>query len=479
MSSLQATHFPPKSLATMNRFHPANFSLHNQDLTDIMFLIGESDNHTARAIYDVAYAGHIHSLDEKQLDETRRYHYLSFPKKEESPFLSDAPLFESLPNIHQIKYALRTDFQKIDKGAVDDDEMTDIEDADVDMDDAKDPNADIEMIDDPDTEDSFDEIPDTKKSHYYFEPSLGSSMHDARAARELLRNIDNPAYRQPGSILEMYSATLDSIPSKRASLNAEGMLYRTRLEFDVSPAEDFSGIVYHEDYYMSTLLTGQKIWIVYPPLYGNRGKVLRNYEEVVACKAPLDAFTRLEHGIAIIQGPGQTVAIPPLWMFTQFCTQTSTSCAYKIETARQLHKRFKDGNAKLFMALTKIWPPYEEQQQAELLRYVTNLVGYLDRILTDSIRGFNTTSVIIDICRDYAGLFRSFARVLAVVQDKVQARQIEQDFLQTWLKFLEKKFKKKPECRICHMPAADLPVDCSTIARLERHFVEVHCAGDQ
>jgi hypothetical protein len=463
----------------MNRFQPTNLALHNQDLIDVMALVDDSRNPVAQAIYQVAYAGHIHSLDEKQLEETRKNRSIAFPKKEESPFLGNTPLFESLPNVYQIKHALLTDFQIIDNEAFADDEMTDIEDADVDMADTENSNADVQMTDGIYGEGSFEEVADAKESHYYFEPSLGSSKQDARAARELLNNIDNRAYRRPGSILEMYSATLDAIPSNKASFKAEGTLHRTRLEVDVSPADDFSGIIYHEDYYMSTLLTGQKIWIAYPPLFGNRGKVLKNYEEVVAGNAPLDTFTCLEHGIAIIQQPGQTVAIPPLWMFTQFCTETSTSCTYKIETAQQLHKRFRDGNAKLFVALTKIWPPHEVQQQAELLRYVTNLVDYLDRILTDSMKGFNTTNVIIDICRDYTAIFRSFARVLAAVQDKVQVRRIEHEFLQTWVNFLEKKFKKKQECRICHMSAAHLPVDSSATARLKRHFVDVHCNGDQ
>ena len=462
----------------MDRFRPTNLALHNQDLVDIMALVDGSTDPVAQAIYKVAHAGHIHSLDEKQLEETRRSGFVALPKKEESPFLSDKPLFDSLSDVDQVKHALLTDFQKIHNGIFDDN-MTDIEDADLDMADAEAPGADIPMTDGIDDEDAFNEAADVKKGDYYFEPSIGSTKQDARAAWGLLKNIDNPAYRQPGSILEMYSATIDSIPSNKFSLKAEGVLYHTRLEVDVSPAEDFSGIIYHEDYYMSTLLTGQKIWIAYPPLFGNRGKVLRNYEEVVASDAPLDTFTCLEHGIAIIQQPGQTVAIPSLWMFTQFCTETSTSCTYKIETAQKFHKRFRDGNAKLFVALTKIWPPHEMQQQAELLRYVTTLVGYLDRILTDSIQDFNTMNAVIEICRDYATIFRSFSLVLGIIQDKAQVRQIEKDFLQTWVSFLEKKFKRKQECRLCYMPATDLPADRSTTDRLKRHFVEVHCNIDQ
>jgi hypothetical protein len=457
------------SSATMNRCKPVNLALHNQGLVDVMHLVDGNSDPAAQIIYNLALTGHIHSLDGKQLAETRKDGSLShpFPSKEESPFLSDMPFFESPADLQQFQYILYKDLCHTYVGI----------------------------------QDMYTQ--EMQETRFHFRPQMRSLVQEKEAAMQLLSNIDNPMYRQPGSIIGIRSETLDRFPMNFINWEGDGMLYPTvkpptfirkaktdnqpKVSYDVLSADDFSYVSPHEQYFVSPLLAGQKIWLAYPPTFGNAGKVLAEYEAVLAGKGPmmanrapmsLELLPRLEHGVAIIQEPGQTVVMPPHWFFVKFCTRTSISCNYSITTARKFMKRFTDGNSKLFVTLASLAAVRWRDELTEYWRYAFCINKFLSEILGNTIRGFDSKTVIVDVCRDYVNLYRSWARVIALVK-REEAQEFERKFVAIWTDFLTPKTKSKPECRLCHMCTADMPGDELVNIRLQQHFVDVHCDKNQ
>ena len=103
---------------------------------------------------------------------------------------------------------------------------------------------------------------------YHFANSHGSPEKDAQAIVELLNNIGNPHYNKPGTILRMQSSMFERLCMYKPDWHSDGMLGVLEVSMAVTPADGVEDMEYYNNYSFSTLLTGTKVWLTYPPTSG-------------------------------------------------------------------------------------------------------------------------------------------------------------------------------------------------------------------
>lgn len=418
-------------------------SLHIQDLANVMLELEHYHEPRVRMIYDMVRAGQLHPLHEEVLSKLRRSPKQAAKSTEvyaasewDSPVLSgleELP-FDKLPTAGQVQTILRKEV----KG----------------------------------------------NRSFQFGPTRGSPEADAMAAADLLVNIGNARFSQPGSIIHMASPTFDRLHSRMPDWQCDGNLGQSNSQMTVAPANEVFEPEYYEHHLHSTLLTGTKVWLAFPPLDVNLSALRDEYDDMLMNNTTLVSETtlaKLQHGIAIIQQPGQTLMIPPFWPVMMVSTKTSTSCTYFVATALKFPQRLQ--NVDLFLAITRLWPK-KEQEQAQLITYATTLVNHVRRILRNDIPEFKSEPIAIKLCqgmmytREQANIRDELAKVCAAIDDKTQARRIEQELRQVWLDFMEEKRKKRLECRLCRMRVNNMAGEGSPSERLAQHFLALHWAPE-
>ncbi|KAF1359005.1 hypothetical protein EJ07DRAFT_78156, partial [Lizonia empirigonia] len=259
--------------------------LHNQNRNDIMIELDRSNNPRARIFYDLVANGNVHSLDEKKLGPLRKANTVFHRSEWASPMLNDQLPFATMLNTNQIKGLLLNDLGGNDL--------------------------------------------------YHFTPTRGSPEKDAQAIVELLNNIGNPHYSKPGSILHLESPTFESLCKHKANWPCDGMLGHSPVDIAVTSADDIQDMNYHDNYVLSTLLTGTKIWFVYPPHQENIASLNVEYQAILINEGvfAMDHAANFQHGIGIVQRAGQTVLVPPFWTTVSISIQTYVSCSYYMATA--------------------------------------------------------------------------------------------------------------------------------------------------
>lgn len=399
--------------------------LHNQDRTDVMVELNRSNNPRARILHDLAAGGYFYSLDEKQLGPLRKAGTIFHRSEWNSPILNDQLPFENTLNTKQIKGVL------------------------------------------------LNEI--AGKDIHHFSPTRGSPEKDAQAIVELLNNISNPHYSKPGSILCMNSPTFERLCTCKAEWPSDGMLGVSEVSIDVTPADDIQDMQYYDNYTLSTLLTGTKIWFVYPPLQHNLTSLHTEYKAMLVNTEmfAMDQAAKFQHGIAIIQRAGQAVVLPPFWTAISVSTQSSVSASYHIATAMVFPDRIKYLND--FLVTSHLWPAGNDQRQRRLVFFTTEFTEHLQKILADSFSHYNAGKVITEICREYEKLRINLRHALNAIEDKAVVRGLENVYRAIWLKFLEQKRKKTPACRLCKLRIENMPAGGTSTDRLRQHFVDFHC----
>jgi hypothetical protein len=267
---------------------------------------------------------------------------------------------------------------------------------------------------------------------------------------------------------------------------SEGMLGQSDFLLTVAPAGEVFELEYHDHHFSTTLLTGSKVWLTFPPLQANLDVLRKAYGEMHAAntsRVALGILAELQHGIFIIQKPGQTLLFPPFWSHMIFDTATSVSSGFFIATAAQYVYRIR--NMDLWLSLNLFWDSAEEQQN-HLENYAAELATHFSTIMTGNFKRFKVANVQNAICRewvktaqkketDFENMKEKIGGLLELIDDEGEREKIDEMFRVVWIEFVQLKRKKKPECRLCHvriehMPAGETPDD-----RLARHVTDVHC----
>ncbi|KAF2131142.1 hypothetical protein P153DRAFT_395525 [Dothidotthia symphoricarpi CBS 119687] len=406
-----------------------------------MWELGRRTDPRIRMVYDMVHDGHFYPLDETKLGKLRRN-----PKKAasstdvyaasdwDSPILSGLEVlpFDQLPAPEQVQSILTKETGS--------------------------------------------------NNSICFSPSRGSPEADTAAIEELLGNIGNANFRHPGSIIHMDSPTFDQLHTRPLNWDCDGVLGRSNFQMIVAPANEVFELEYYEYHLHSTLLTGTKVWVAFPPLHGNLSTLRNEYDEMLkhnTTKVSTDTLAKLKHGIAIVQRPGETLMIPPFWSVMVISITTSTACLSYIATARSFTERLQ--NVELYLVLTSLWPA-KEKEQTLLMMYTATLVDHTSQILKNNMKGFKSDQIITKLCqgmmhtKDQPNVRDELAKAYALIDDKTHVRRVEQELQQAWLDFVEEKCKKRAECRLCLLRVSQMTGQGTPSERLRQHFVDVHWA---
>jgi hypothetical protein len=253
----------------------------------------------------------------------------------------------------------------------------------------------------------------------------------------------------------------------------------------IVPASEVFDLEYREHFLISTLLTGCQVWIVYPPLHSNPDHLQQQYKKLAGPNPQtksgasfLALKSVLRHGIVLVQKPGQVLMLPPFWIHTTFCIETSVHASYMIATALKDVERL--AYTDLFVAVMRLWPN-KEKEQAELIKHATSLAHHLQTVLNGKFSHFKPTSVIQELCKEWdtrvqdnSPLRDKVNALCAAIEDDEERRKIEDVFQAAWMAFLEGKRRKDPACRLCGMRVDKMPGNDKASRRLEMHFLWQH-----
>jgi hypothetical protein len=326
------------------------------------------------------------------------------------------------------------------------------------------------------------------KVRYRLDPPRGSSGENTTAALKLLENLGNPTYSEPGVITHMQSFTLDQAKAEATGWEALGCLGHSTLEVTVAPAKEVFELECYQNYLSTTLLSGSKVWLVFPPKQENLDRLHKVYQDMHA-SFPLTVphvLVQMQHGIAIIQNPGQTFLLPPYWPAMAFCTRMSTSCGFFTATATNFMQRVECMDLRLSITALCDTP---EQQQAHFVQHATELATHLTNIFAEKLpKGVKIAGIQQAIYGEwnksiaipgYTNMHQKVARLLSMINDQVVAHSIRQKLQQVWTDFAVRKRQtaKKKLCFWCRMSIESMPGKGKTLdQRLAQHIVDVHCS---
>jgi hypothetical protein len=417
-----------------------DLSLHNQDLVDVMDELQRCQGDPrADFAYKQTETGHVLPLSEEEFKPLRAVRGEPFdPAQHDLPLLQPQTIFAGLefPCTQDVLATLKKDME----GEVD----------------------------------------------YRFAPSHGSAEKDTNAAMRLLEHISDPNYDEPGAIMHMRSFTLDRAKADSTGWEASGLLGHSALGVTIAPAKEVFDLEVYQNFFSTTLLSGTKVWLVFPPTHANLDRLHQAYKDMLVTTEAPHILPAMQHGLAIIQKPGQTLLLPHYWPAMVFCTQTSVSCGFFTATASTFMQRVKCIDLRL--AITALCD-ISAQQQAHLVDHATELANHLSNILNQTPKGVEAASIQQDVYREwtkrhadprYQNLHQKVARILSMINDQDTVDRIRQSIRRTWTDFAEKKriTQKKKACFLCYMRIADMPggKELPSNQCLARHVEEVHCS---
>jgi hypothetical protein len=403
-------------------------ALHNQDLVDVMVEADNSSSPSALILHDLAEGGHAYALNEKLLGPLRREGKAFKRNIWASPILTDLMSPLNAPDINQVKEILLNDIHA-GRGLL-----------------------------------------------TFSPPPRGSPDEDALVMSNLINNLDNPRYRQPGFVSILYSPELDHIYRYTPDWHQDGILNVSQVIIDVTSADNVLDMEFCDSYTHSTLVTGSKIWLVFRPTSNNMARLQAHRDtENHALGPALNHARNYDTGIILIQRPGQTLILPPFWIATAISSQPTVSATFRIATATEFHERIKQLGK--FRLTIRLHAQDANVAQQVLFTFADELIEHLRAILENNFPECNLNKLISDICRDHQTFRAGLRSVLEAIEDKAVVKGLEDKWRAAWINFLEMKRKKthKPFCRLCNLHIRDMPAGDSPKARLREHFIEFHC----
>lgn len=304
-------------------------------------------------------------------------------------------------------------------------------------------------------------------------PSEATQQEDVQVALQLLDHLEDPRYPVPGSIHSLISPRLTaSLPKGSKSLQGwadDGILEVTPLIVNVMPAFEAYDLGHCEGYMLNTLLSGTKIWIIYPPTESNLVCLREKWEDFATNEEyySVPFWKRMTAGIAVIQRAGQTLHIPPFCPYLMCSLETSVSAEYWIITAKKFTLRLQNTRIVLAQNLCE----HASVRQRKLIQFADSISTDLNMILNEVMDKFDTVQTIIKICRIWAETKDNVRAMCEAIEDPAASAAMVNKFKGAWVHFLEQKKKKSGRCRLCQLQIKEMGLN------LADHFHMAHWKG--
>jgi hypothetical protein len=261
------------------------------------------------------------------------------------------------------------------------------------------------------------------QNRYQIAPSHGTSGLDAYATKQLLETIVNPGFSEREAVVHAACPTLDYFQTNMTAWQNDGLPGQTDFQFTITPASAFFDVHLHDNYRFITLLSDAQVTFAYPPSPPNTAALQARYKELARENTgPIWHTVNLEHGIAVVQKPGETLMLPPFWSSIIFCTKTCVSAAYSIATVSKFTQRFT--HADLFVAQLRLWPS-KTAEQTELVILASSFATHLDLSLNTRLTRFDSKPALVDIRKRWDKERKAkFGEILAMIEDEAERAKI-------------------------------------------------------
>lgn len=235
---------------------------------------------------------------------------------------------------------------------------------------------------------------------------------------------------------------------------------------DAQPTGDGYDLMHCEAYALNTLVSGTKVFVIFPPTPSNLDTLREKWEAL----AKVDDFystpfwERMEGGIALIQRAGETLIVPPFCPYISCSLETSVSAEYWIVTAKKIHLRME--NTRLTLAQNNCEPA--AVRDVKLIQRCDSIQTALHMILDEAVENFDSIRTIIKMCQIWPQVKDEIRAMCEAIEDQKTRVTIIDKFRRMWTQFLEKKKKKSGKCRLCSLPVKSMTMT------LAEHFVTDH-----
>ncbi|KAF2107335.1 hypothetical protein BDV96DRAFT_606661 [Lophiotrema nucula] len=312
---------------------------------------------------------------------------------------------------------------------------------------------------------------------YRLWPTATIGESQVEAAR-LVTGITEPKFQGQGhSIRNLIAPSLDSWPASNslAEWEGDGVLRQSTFQATVMPSKGLIDIVHHEQWTVSTLMTGTRVLLVFGPTKKNLDKLRAHYDQL-AGDAQLNTWNMindLEGGIAFVQQAGETAYIAPFCCFASFSIPTSTSAERYITIAANKYL-MRLQNLPVYLAWNKLYQ--DNFQQTRLSEYMKILADDLNRIMGKSIPDCDTSATIIQICQAWDRVKCGVIKACAEIWNEKHREEVFESFETAWLRIMTGENRKDNLCPICarEMVADDTRTQAG---KALAHFTFVHWKG--
>ncbi|KAF2655973.1 hypothetical protein K491DRAFT_745927 [Lophiostoma macrostomum CBS 122681] len=289
----------------------------------------------------------------------------------------------------------------------------------------------------------------TLRSHIYglnpiiMDPAEHPDWKNRAPAMNLIDRLDDPSYRGNGESLRLQCSEFDYLLSGKIFAEP-GLLQERGSQISITPCawstSTYGGI--SQEWLQSCLLTGLKMWLVFPPHTYN----LATYQRACAfadINEYKDAGEDFRGAVRILQRPGQTVYVPAFWPRISFTLRTACSVDFRYRLVQDvpLHLRSVDTiHARLELLGT-------EERRQDLGKWAHEMVENVCSILQDDIEMCTTSSEQLVFRNEWSALQRDINLWMAGSSDSVWRHNALSAITRAWSWH---SWDEAPyECQIC------------------------------
>ncbi|KAJ4297921.1 hypothetical protein N0V90_005820 [Kalmusia sp. IMI 367209] len=262
------------------------------------------------------------------------------------------------------------------------------------------------------------------------------------AALELVNNIENPRFTGPGYISNLPSQMLDQLAAKK-NIPGKGVMMEQPITCSVFPCDTLLTVEHHnETTSYSALLTGEILWVIWPPTQHNLATLQQAYNNFAQGKIRnlFDVREELEGGVMLGQLAGEGLRLPPHCIMAGVVAKTSVLASYSFLTVANLMHSLTNAG------LHSSWMDTELDGDHYRAAYSRGLARLIERILSEEFEDYPPGRFFEN--RDTPGPLRELARIwdqvsndIAAISEPVGADKIRQ----LWVEFLV----RFGRCAIC------------------------------
>ncbi|PSN61172.1 hypothetical protein BS50DRAFT_593093 [Corynespora cassiicola Philippines] len=180
-------------------------------------------------------------------------------------------------------------------------------------------------------------------------PSANLVKSDPQVIKQVVNAIENPEFAgNGGSIYGLACEELNQMwTNPKLGMQWQAAVEKSAFECDIMPRGTHQELDFNNIHDVSILLSGLRVWVVFPPIKRNLSLMKRFLANKIADTYPTlgciaHAARAFEGGLVFVQNQGETVTVPPYCARIIVSCEMSVSTNYHVATADKLSLRLQN-----------------------------------------------------------------------------------------------------------------------------------------